>query len=180
MPSIDLAAIQSAIAGINLATPSWDLFILLFFVVGSLIYGFTLGRERIVVLIVAIYMSLAVISHAPYLDQIQAQISYGNLFAYQITTFVGLFLVLFFLLSRSALLHSLTGNDAGKWWHVILFSFLHVGLLISMTLSYLPHEAQMQLLEPTRQIFTSEQGKFAWIVLPIIAMMLVRGEKKKE
>lgn len=179
MPTIDLAQIQSAIAGINLAHPTWDIFILLFFVVGSLIYGFTLGRERIIVLIVSIYMALAVVAHAPYLDQIQARIAYGNLFAYQMTTFLGLFLILFLLLSRSALLRALTGNEGGSWWHVILFSFLHVGLLISMTLSYLPAEAKNQLLPVTLQIFTSEQGRFAWIVLPIVAMLLVRGEKKE-
>lgn len=179
MPTIDLAAAQAALAGINLSNPSWDLFILLFFVVGSLLYGFTLGKERVVVLIVAMYMALAVISHAPFLELIQARITYGNLFAYQITTFLGIFLILFFFLSRSALLHSLSVGDTGSWWHVILFSFLHVGLLISMTLSYLPSEAKSQLLPVTLQIFTSDEGRFAWILLPIVAMMLIRAEKKE-
>lgn len=186
MPDIDFGAIMSSagsVAGsaagaINLSDPSWDLFILLFFVVGALLYGFTLGRERVIVLIVSMYMALAVIGNAPWLHDFQTKIEVGNMFAFQITTFLGVFLLLFFFLSRSALMRSLTLGDDGRWWHVLLFSFLQVGLLISMTLSYLPREATDRLLEPTRLIFVSAEGRFAWIVLPIVAMMILRGKKK--
>ena len=71
MPNIDIGALTSmagsAAGAINLSDPSWDLFILMFFVVGALLYGFTLGRERVIVLIVSMYMGLAVIGNAPWL-----------------------------------------------------------------------------------------------------------------
>ncbi len=182
MPNIDIGALTSmagsAAGAINLANPSWDLFILLFFVVGALLYGFTLGRERVIVLIIAVYMALAVIGNAPYLHDFQTKIAVGNFFAFQITTFLGVFLLLFFFLSRSALMRSLTLSDEGKWWHVLLFSFLQVGLLISMTLSYLPKEVTDNLLAPTRLIFVSDQGRFIWIILPILAMMMLRGKRE--
>lgn len=191
MPDIDFGAILSSagsaaaplsgVAGaINLSDPSWDLFILLFFVVGALLYGFTLGRERVIVLIVSMYMALAVIGNAPWLHSFQTKIEVGNMFAFQITTFLGVFLFLFFFLSRSALMRSLTLGDEGRWWHVLLFSFLQVGLLISMMLSYLPTEATDRLLEPTRLIFVSAEGRFTWIVLPIVAMMILRGKRDEK
>ncbi len=180
MPNIDIGALTSmagsAAGAINLSDPSWDLFILMFFVVGALLYGFTLGRERVIVLIVSMYMGLAVIGNAPWLHDFQTQIAVGNFFAFQITTFLGVFLFLFFFLSRSALMRSLTLGDEGRWWHVLLFSFLQVGLLISMTLSYLPKEATDHLLVPTQLIFVSAEGRFVWIVLPIVAMVLLRGK----
>ena len=38
---------------LNFASPTWDLFIILFFVVVSLLYGMSLGRDRILAIIVA-------------------------------------------------------------------------------------------------------------------------------
>jgi len=37
-----------------------DLFIILFFVIAAFLYGFSLGRDRIVAILVSIYMGLAV------------------------------------------------------------------------------------------------------------------------
>ncbi|TAL19525.1 hypothetical protein EPN90_03310 [Patescibacteria group bacterium] len=180
MPSIDLGWIVGLVSKINLATPTWDLFILLFFLVGSLVYGLSMGRERVVMLIVAIYMDLAVVNNAPYLHTFKANISLGQAFAFQITTFVSVFLVLFFLLSKTALARSFSLDDHGKWWQILLFSTLHVGLLTSVILSYLPPSALAHLTMVTRQIFTSDTGKFVWIILPIAAMILIKGEKQKQ
>ena len=178
MPSIDFAWIGDQISHVNLATPTWDLFILLFFLVGTLVYGMTLGRERVVMLIVAIYMDLAVVSYAPYIHDMKTSLTLGAGFALQITTFIGIFLILLFLLSKTALAHSFSLGDGGAWWQVLTFSALHVGLLTSVVLSYLPPDALNALTPVTREIFTSDQGRFAWIVVPILAMVIIRGEKK--
>ena len=181
MPSFDVTAIFHQLSQINLSEPTWDIFILLFFVVGSLIYGLSLGRERVIMLIVAVYMALAVVNTAPYLKTFTANVSLGRAFAFQITTFVGVFLVLFFFVSRSALSHSFRLGDHGRWWQVLTFSALHMGLLTSIILSYLPVTALAHLSATTRQIFTGDAGKFAWVVLPIVAMLFLQGgEKAKE
>ncbi len=180
MPSIDFAWIGQQMQSVNLATPTWDLFILLFFVVGTLVYGLTLGRERVVMLIVAIYMDLAVVTHAPYLRSFSASLNLGEGFALQITAFIGVFLILLFLLSKTALAHSFSLGDSGSWWQVLTFSALHVGLLTSVILSYLPPSALGSLTPVTREVFTSEQGRFVWIIVPILAMVVIHGEKKEK
>jgi len=170
---------------INWSQPSWDLFIILFFIIAAFLYGLSLGRTRIVVILVSIYMALAVVSNAPFLRDatIQNQINdtLENLFVFRISMFIFLFILLFFLLSRSALLKSISPTEeAGSWWHVVLFSFLHVGLIISVVLSFLPPESAASLAPLTRSIFTSEFGRFAWIVGPILAMILIRGKQDKK
>lgn len=164
---------------INWAVPSWDLFIIIFFVVGAFLYGLSLGKERVIVILVSIYMALAVINTAPYLDKLygrEININFGPNFAFKVTLFLGVFIALFFLLSRSALSRTFGSGSTGSWWQVILFSFLHVGLLISVILSFLPLEAAEHLLPTTRHIFTSELGKFVWITAPIAAMILFKGK----
>ena len=44
------------VTNINWAAPSWDLFIILFFIVAAFLYGLSLGRNRVIVILVSIYM----------------------------------------------------------------------------------------------------------------------------
>lgn len=163
---------------INWAAPTWDLFIAIFFIVAAFLYGLSLGRDRVIVILVSIYMALAVINTAPYLGDLSGKelsISFGQTFAFRVTLFFGVFIALFFLLSRSALSRTFGSSGSGGLVQVILFSFLHVGLLISVVLSFLPSETAGHLMPITRDIFMSDLGRFLWITTPIVAMVLFKG-----
>jgi len=174
---------QSYVATINWASPTWDLFIILFFLIAGFLYGLSLGRDRIIVILVSIYMALAVVNTAPYIGTVASEIGLSQLFVLRISAFLGVFIVLFFLLARSALLQTFVTSDShGSWWQVLLFSFLHVGLLIAITLSFLPKEASLNLAPVTRRLFVTDTARFVWILLPIVAMILIKGgaaQKKK-
>ncbi len=170
---------SSLIANIDWSKPTWDVFIILFFVIASFLYGLSLGRDRILVILISIYMALAVVSTAPYIGNFSTEIGLSDFFVVKISLFLGVFILLFFLLSRSALLQTIASSDAkGNFFQVLLFSVLHVGLLISITLSFLPESAANSLSKMTQTIFTSEMGRFIWIVAPIILMILFKGKDK--
>jgi hypothetical protein len=156
--------------------PSWDVFIILFFVVASFLYGLSLGRDRIIIILVSIYMSLAVVQALP---DFVLKITLNQQVAFQITAFISLFVVLFFLVSRSALMRTLgaSASNDGTWLQTIVFSILHVGLLISITMSFLPLELLQNVAPLTQHIFTGQWEKFAWIAAPMIAM-IVFGSRK--
>ena len=102
---------------LNFSSPTWDLFIILFFLVFSLLYGLSLGRDRILVIIVSIYMALAVANSAPFLRTIEGttiQVAVGPYFAFRVTLFLSVFLIIFFLLSRSALVGTFGGSEQGS------------------------------------------------------------------
>ncbi len=152
------------------------MFIVLFFVAAALIYGMSLGRDRIIVILVSIYMALAVLSFAPFITGFTATINVNESFALQITTFLAVFIVLFFFLSQSALLRTLGHNATqGAWWQVIVFSILQAGLLISVTLSFLPQESIDSFTEFTRQFFVSDAARSVWIIAPVLAMAFMPG-----
>ena len=48
------------------AASGWDIFIILIFLIGVLLYGFFLGRNRIIILILGSYFSLAIIKVFPW------------------------------------------------------------------------------------------------------------------
>jgi hypothetical protein len=184
------AAGQSAnfLQHIDWTRPTWDLFIILFFVVAAFLYGLSLGRDRIIVILVSIYMSLAIVEHTPFLKSEGFQHALNGVvsqfFVFQISAFIFLFIVLFLIISRSALLKTIAASDSpGPWWQVMLYSILHVGLIVSIILSYLPKETVDSVLAPlTRQVFTTPLAQSAWILAPIVAMIMFKGgasEKKK-
>lgn len=172
---------------IDWTRPTWDLFIVLFFIVAAFLYGLSLGRDRIIVILVSIYMSLAIVEHVPFINNPSFQASINKIvsqfFIFQISAFVLVFVLLFFLLSRSALLKTIAAADSpGPWYQVLIFSILHVGLIVSIVLSFLPSEATNILAPLTKKVFTTDFAKFVWIVGPVLAMIFFKGgasEKKK-
>lgn len=172
--------VNNFVAKIDWAHPSWDLFIILFFVIAGFLYGLSLGRDRVVVILISIYMALAVVNSAPFIGNFQTSIGLDHFFAFRISTFLVVFILLFLLLSRSSLLSSVTAESRGAWWQVLLFSFLHVGLLISITLSFLPPSASTHLAPLTQKIFVQDIGRFIWIVAPIAALIVIKGGASKK
>lgn len=160
--------------------PSWDLFIIVFFLLASLVYGFALGRDRIVIMLMSIYMSVAVVQSVPYIHEFNANISFNDNFALRISVFLGIFILLFFFLSQSALIKTLGGNASqGKFLQVIVFSFLQTGLLISVSLSFFPQDVSQWISPLTNNLFLSDIARTIWIVLPILAMAVL-GKKDED
>lgn len=170
------------LAGLDFNSPSWDLFIYLFFLAAAFVYGFTLGRSRIVLLIISTYMALSVIYAATLPGGFFASTGTQNLtvgaspfFIVQITAFVGAMLLIFFFLTGSALRRALNVDDVqGKWWQIILLSLAHAGLLIAAIMSFIPEIQRTSLLGTTQTLFASNKALFFWTLAPILMMMLVK------
>lgn len=170
--------ITNLFSAINWTTPSWDLFIIIFFLAAVFLFGFGMGRNRILITIVSIYMTLALVHYFPFATSGAAEVKLGEEFILKISIFLGTVLALFFLLARSALTSAFSGSAQGSWFQIIIFSFLQVGLLISVILSFLPTEIVGELLPTTKDIFTTGKAQFTWLLAPILAMIIIgRGEK---
>ncbi len=164
------------ISAVNWNLPSWDLFIIIFFVVAIFIYGFALGRERVLVILTSIYISLAITTNLPFInDTMSKKFGLGPVFVLQILVFLGCIAGVFFLLSRLGALSGFGGSPSMPL--IGLFSVLQVGLLISTVLSFLPKTALASLSSLTKFAFTSDIGHFLWILAPIAALYLLRQKE---
>ncbi|MBU0598361.1 hypothetical protein KKF61_05250 [Patescibacteria group bacterium] len=177
------AAAESAnfLQHVDWTRPTWDLFIVLFFIVAAFLYGLSLGRDRIIIILVSIYMSLAIVEHAPIVNNEGFQNMINNIagqfFVFQISAFLVLFVVFFFIITRSALVKTIASSDLpGPWWQVLLYSILHVGLIVSIVLSYIPKESVEGVLAPlTQRVFTTDFAQNVWIIGPLLAMFIFKG-----
>ncbi len=156
---------------IDLSSPSWDIFILLLFIMGVFLYGITMSRDRLLIVLVSMYISMAVIYNVPYLTR--RGLGIGETFSLKVVFFIFLFVFLLYILSRMPLLYSLGGGGGGVV-QIIIFSMLHIGLFISIILSFLPINVLDAFAPITRAVFTSDLGKFFWTILPILTMAMMK------
>lgn len=178
---VNAGQLTEMLSTIDWLKPSWDLFIILFFVVASFVYGISLGRDRILVILISIYMALAVVKYVPFITEFDANISINENFALKVSVFLGMFVLLFFLVSQSALVRTLGASSSqGKWWQVFIFSLLHAGLLLSVTLSFIPNDVSGWLSPLTKTLFVSDHAKAVWVILPIVTMIFLGGGKDKD
>ena len=93
------ATVQMLVRTFNWHSPSWDLFILLFWLVASVIYAFSSGRSRILTILISVYMAQLLVIQMPFLSTIASDklgVATGTL--QQLAAFVILFILLFIFL----------------------------------------------------------------------------------
>lgn len=157
---------------INITHPTWDTFIFLFFIVAVILYSFFANRERLVVVLLSIYTSIAILGSTPYLHQYVGQLTAEHGFVYQMGAFLALFLLLFVLFSQRMSLRAEIGQT---WIQALIISILQVGLLITTLLSYVPQEVFSTQF--VKYFFTDEIPKSVWMLAPIAIMLLFRGNQ---
>ena len=92
---------MNSLSSMDWSNPTWGMLLLGFFLAGSLIYGLSLGRDRIIVIMVSIYMALAVVNFAPFISTFNAEVNINDSLSFRVVAFIGLFLLLFFYRSDS-------------------------------------------------------------------------------
>lgn len=165
---------QLLIRTFNWHSPSWDLFILLFWLVASVIYAFSAGRGRILTILVSVYMSQLLVREMPFLSQVagdRLNVATGTL--QQLAAFVVIFIVLFIFLGRYAFKSSVDGKHFAGIAFALVFSFLQVGLLINIVIHYLPDYVQNAFSPLIAFLFLHPYSNFAWLLLPVVFLIVL-------
>ncbi len=166
--------IELLIKQFNWHSPSWDLFIFLFWAVASVLYAFAAGRGRVLSILISIYISKLLVLEAPFLTQELAKhlkgplIGYGNLLA-----FAALFMLLFLFLSRYAFKTTVDRKHVSGFIFTLIFAFFQIGLLINIVLTLLPLEAQGRLSQLVSYLFIGQIANFVWLTLPIVYLVIL-------
>ncbi len=163
------------------SSPSWDLFVILFVIFGGLVYGMSLGRDRLALTTIAIYVALAIVNAAPFVGQeFAAQVNFaGYAVDIKVVAFLGLLVMLIFLFARGALFRSLLSSASGRgFWQSFFLSFAHTGLIVAVVMNYLPLVAVNNFSEMIRNIFYGQWQLFWWLVTPIAIMIVFKIKKK--
>lgn len=169
-----LADIQFLIHTFNWHSPSWDLFILLFWIVASVLFAFAAGRGRMLTVLVSTYMSQLLVIQAPFFSQaVSSRFNIGIATLAQLATFVILFLIFFVFLNRYAFRSTIDGRQVLALPFVLVFTILQVGLLINIVINYLPDYIKNGFSPLIQFLFLHPNAGFIWLLLPVVFLIIV-------
>ncbi len=172
---------SQAVSGLNFAIPSWDIIVVLIFIVASIIYAMSFGRRKVLVVLFSTYISLAIANALPFVESLFASKFLDKLYLVKIVLFLAIFVILYLFLKRSALLRYMKGSSPyTPFMQIVVLSVSHTGLLISIVISFFPTELVDSLSFFTRNTFASELAQFIWIIIPIITLGLIKKPSRKQ
>lgn len=159
----------------NWNSPSWDLFIFLFWAVASVVYAFTAGRGRIISILISLYIAKLLVLEAPFLSRSIFQTLPESFAAFQqLGTFLILFLFLFVFLARLAFRTSTDHRHIiTAVFYGLVFSILQIGLLVNTILTFTTQNFKDNLSPLIQTIFVKDPASFVWLILPLAYLMLV-------
>lgn len=170
---MNFADIQLLISTFNWYAPSWDLFILLFWVVASVLFAFAAGRGRMLSILVSTYMAQLLVIQAPFFsDAVSNRFNIGTATIAQLAAFVILFLIFFIFLNRYAMRSSIERRQLLAMPFVLVFTIFQVGLFINIVLSYLPDYVQNNMSPLIQFLFLHPNAGFIWLLLPVVFLVL--------
>jgi len=181
-----MAVLQNFFTNFHLGAASgWDLFIGLAFLTAVLVYGFFLGRNRLIILLLSSYFALLISRVIPWGKLATWEwlgVQKGPSASTQIIVFLALVLFFYFLIPRSVLSSVLRIRKRGEaaWWQLFILSIMQVGLLVAVIFSFLNPAELADLAPLIKKLFINPNAEFVWITLPILTMTLMRRKKKKE
>ncbi len=145
---------------------TWDVGVFVLLIIGALIYGYMVGRDRAIITLISSYIALAVITNTPLVNWLNRVLRLSENPILQVIWFLACFILVFAILYTSPLLKQMA-SDKGSLLEKSLFAILQVGLLASIVLFLLPDTmtAQSGVLNT---VFGGPVAKSVWLISPVV------------
>jgi hypothetical protein len=155
---------------------SYNWLIISFFLFAVFLIGLNLGRTKVMLAILGLYIAAFLEPQFVYFDKLQSIMKIKPVFWLHIGLFLLIYLISVAILNRSFLRQPLTLKET-SFFSIALIAVLEVGFLASLLLSYLPPEAIRDLPVTVIKFFGTKNARFWWAVLPILGLLFLRSRK---
>jgi len=165
-------------------TPSWDLFLIIFFIV-STGYGFVLQRDKVIVTLLSIYAGVVIANILG--DPMKLFFQGDKTVANQIfikanmspfTIQAMLFAVTTVLVSARSGIGSRSSKGALSTFELALFSFLNSTLILAAVFSFMTPEMRGNFIQTSKIARMIIENQSWWFIAPIIALIATGGMGK--
>lgn len=152
-----------------MSNPTWDILLLVFFFFSVFVYGLAVGRNRIIMLLLASYPAALINEYFPYPKSFLSNLNvFQTIFLKSFGFFVLSFFI-FWILKKSGFSRKELNKKTSQ---VLFLSFLNVGLWANIIFSYvLVFNAELIKLAPLNLLlFGSNTAHFIWLILPVLIL----------
>lgn len=158
-------------------TPSWDLAIVVFFLIG-IAFGYILQREKIVATLLSVYVALVVtqVFSGNVLSFFQGdKVIFGQVWiksgSSPFTVRVVIFMLVIMLLSAKGGISGSKSKGIFSPIEIIAFSFLTTALILSSIFYFMPPESREAFMATSRMANFVIKYYLWWVILPPLAMI---------
>jgi len=164
--------------------PTWDLVLLIFFA-ASLIYGFLMGKEKVIVTLLGAYVGLVVANQwadsalgwltnqsSPVIDNEWVS---GNVSVFMVKVTLFIISILVIALCSGLAVHSfIGGNGVIGLVAQLVYSLMSAALIATSIISFLPEDSMGQLTDGS-VVAAALINYYDWLLILPVILMLVAG-----
>jgi len=158
---------------------SWDWIMVGVFLGVALVYGLSMGRNRLVIVMLGVYFSYFFTRAIPWRELKFLGFKTAPESTILIFIFLALSLGFYFAIPHSAFKSALRlgGRGKGVWWQALVLSILQIGLVLSLAISFLSAKVVAALSPAAQLIFVGAGAQFLWLILPFLGIMFLGGSR---
>lgn len=139
------------------------------------VIGITVGKSKLIIAMVSIYVTLVIVELLPYKSRIsQATPSLPD-YILNLAILAAAYVIVFFLLSKSMSRTKITLAETSLL-SIIMLSLIQAGFVISTLVSVLP-EPLFSSVGPSLRYFATPAMRFFWSVLPLVSFLFLRPRR---
>ncbi len=150
---------------------TWDFFAILIVIALVALWFYTKGRDFIVTTILGAYIAVAIITLAPLLSNFYVDFGLAE-YEFKFIFFMLLSLLFTWIMANNGYFEPYVVPSS---WEVPVFVVLFSGLLVAIAVSFMPVDVYYHLSPITRQVFSNHLPLTAWLLAPMLALLLIRG-----
>lgn len=157
----------------NLTRPSWDLLVLITFLVGIYFYLFRYGKGRAFIVLLASYISLALVERLP-LVEAATGLDLEDDYRSRAAIFVAGIILFSWMILHSDFISGFRQGSKKAWFETLTLSFLQIGFIISVIVSFVPAAAADDLSIFLKAAFVEDGAQLFWMASPFFAIFFIR------
>lgn len=146
-----------------------DIIFLAAFIVASALFAFILRRRKVIVFLMAIYITTALYQALPF----SIGVKLGNSVWVFLLGIAIVYSILNISIARSSSGFSETGQGT-RWSSVFILSLAIIGFLISSALNFVTDWEILNNLQLVNKLFLGDISKFVWALLPLGVFLFLR------
>ena len=175
--SLGLGSLTAGLLGEGNMSLSRMLFVV-FSVLAVFLYGLTLGKTRVFMSLLAIYIAFAFDVTFPYLGELYRLTSFPKeQYILRIIVFLLVYVLACMFMDRSFLKNKFSLKDFSFWSSTIM-NVVQVVFLTSIVVSFMPTEMGENYLGWTFAYIGSQNALFFWTVLPLVLLPFFKRHKE--
>jgi len=148
---------------------TWDLFVILFFLIVIFVYGMKAGRGKMFFGIISAYIAIVLTELFPFTPTIAGALNLKDIYLIKLVLFIVVLAITFLVFSKSS-----GSSYKSHWFQVFLLSLIFTGIVLGNLIAFILKDIPIEFSPLTISFLASIKARFWWLLASVIVLVFVR------